>query len=61
MSYPEYYLPKAEIKDNVKIDGRNVFDQPIIMLKHMKILEKLPLGKEMITKLVESKIINWLQ
>ena len=25
-----YYLPKVEIKDyNVKIDGKNLFDQPI--------------------------------
>ena len=25
-----YYLPKVEIKDyNVKIDGKNVFDQPV--------------------------------
>ena len=25
-----YYLPKVEIKDyNIKIDGRNLFDQPI--------------------------------
>ena len=29
-SHPEYYLPKVEIKDyNVKIDGRNLFNQPI--------------------------------
>ena len=29
-SYSEYYLPKVEIKDyNVKIDGKNFFDQPI--------------------------------
>ena len=29
-SHSEYYLPKVEIKDyNVKIDGRNFFDQPI--------------------------------
>ena len=26
----QYYLPKAEIKDyNVKIDGKNFFDQPV--------------------------------
>ena len=26
----KYYLPKVEIKDcNVKIDGKNFFDQPI--------------------------------
>ena len=29
ISYSEYYFPKVEIKNyNVKIDGRNVFDQP---------------------------------
>ena len=29
-SHSEYYLPKAEAKDyNVKIDDKNVFDQPI--------------------------------
>ena len=29
-SYSEYYLPKVEIKDyDVKIDGKNFFDQPI--------------------------------
>ena len=29
-SNSEYYLPKVEIKDyNVKIDGKNFFDQPI--------------------------------
>ena len=29
ISHSEYYLPKAEIKDyNVKIDGKNFFDQP---------------------------------
>ena len=29
-SHSEHYLPKVEIKDyNVKIDGKNVFDQPI--------------------------------
>ena len=28
--YSEYYLPKAEIKSyNVKIDGKNFFDQPV--------------------------------
>ena len=29
-SYSNYYLPKVEIKDcNVKLDGKNFFDQPI--------------------------------
>ena len=29
-SHPEYYLPKVEIKGyNVKIEGKNFFDQPI--------------------------------
>ena len=51
--HSEYYLPKAEIKVyNVKIDDRNVFDQPITTLKYMKILEKLLLVKEMITQMV---------
>ena len=30
MLNPNYYLPKVEIQDyNVKIDGKNVFDQPL--------------------------------
>ena len=30
-SHAKYYLPKVKIKDwNIKIDGKNVFDQPII-------------------------------
>ena len=29
-SHSEYYLPKVEIRYcNVKIDGKNVFDQPV--------------------------------
>ena len=29
-SHPEYYLPKVEIQEyNVKIDGKNLFNQPI--------------------------------
>ena len=29
-SHSEYYLPKVEIINyNVKIDGKNIFDQPI--------------------------------
>ena len=29
-SHSEYYLPKVEIKDyNFKIDGKNLFDQPV--------------------------------
>ena len=52
-SHSEYYLPKVTIKDyNVIIDGKNIFDQPIINLKNMKILEKVQLVKEMITQLV---------
>ena len=39
-SHSEYYLPKVEIKDyNVKIDGKNVFDQPIII--NTKTYEKI--------------------
>ena len=42
-----FFLPKVEIKDyNVVINGRNFFDQ------HIKILEKLHLIKEMITRLI---------
>ena len=50
-SHSEYCLPKVDIKDyNVKIDGKNLFDQPIKTKKqHTKILEKLLLVKEMIT------------
>ena len=33
------------------IDGRNVFDQAIIIQEHMQALEKLLLVKEMITLL----------
>ena len=52
-SHSNYYLPKVEIKDyNVIIHSKNVFDQPINSLKHLKILEKLLLIKEMITQLV---------
>ena len=30
-THTEYFLPKVEIKDyNVKIGGRNLFDQPVI-------------------------------
>ena len=48
-SHSEYYLPKVEIKDyNVKIDGKNFFDQPVKMiLENMKTLEKVLLVKEM--------------
>ena len=51
-SHSTYYLPKVEIKDyNVMIDGKNFFDQPIkANLKHLKILEKLQLVKEMIAQ-----------
>ena len=54
-----YYLPQVDKKDcNVKIDGRNFFDQPINdILKHMKRLQKLLLVKEMITRLVVYYII----
>ena len=51
-SHSTYYLPKVEIKDyNVMIDGKNVFiNQQIAILRHMKILEKLILVKEMTTQ-----------
>ena len=62
-SHSGYYLPKVEIKDyNVKTDGKNFFDQPKIMiLKHMKTLEKLLLVKEMVTELVVCWIILTLK
>ena len=52
-SHSLYYIPKVGIKDyNVMIDGRNFFDQPIIMKsKYMK-TEKLILVKGMMTQLV---------
>ena len=32
-SHSEYYLPKVEIKDcNVMTEGKNVFDQPIMIM-----------------------------
>ena len=52
-SNKRYYIPNVEIKDyNVMIDGKNFFDQPINNIKHMKILEKLLLVKEMTIQLV---------
>ena len=53
-SHSTYYLPKVEIKDyNVVIDGKSVSDQPIkTSLKRMKILGKLQLVKEAITRLL---------
>ena len=52
--HSNYYLQIVEIKDyNVKIDGRNFSDQPkIIVLNYMKVLQKLPLVKEMIKQQV---------
>ena len=50
-----YYLPIVEIKDcNVKIDGRNFFDQSINddITKCEKKIEKTLLFKEMIKQLV---------
>ena len=43
-----YYLPKAEVKDdNVWIDGRNVFDQPINnIIKNYENIRKIATGKE---------------
>ena len=50
ISRKRYYIPNVEIKDyNVMIDGKNFFDQPVKNDKHMKILEKLLLVKEMTT------------
>ena len=51
-----YYLPIVEIKDcNVKIDGRNFFDQSIndnIKKCEKKKIKKMLLFKEMIKQLV---------
>ena len=46
-SHSTYYLPKVEIKDyNVKIDGRNFFDQPInSMNKTYENIRKIASGK----------------
>ena len=47
-SHSEYYLPKVEIKKdyNVKIDGKNVFDQPINNdIKTFKIIRKNATGQ----------------
>ena len=54
-----HYLPKVKIKDcNVMIDGKTCFDQPVKMiLKHLEILGKLLLIKEMITQLVVCYVI----
>ena len=53
-SHSGCYLPKVEMKDcKILIDGKSFFDQPINnVTKHMKILDKLFLGKEMITQLL---------
>ena len=52
-SHSSYYLPKVEIKDyNVMVDSQNFFDQPKVILKHMKVLAELLLAKEMIIRLV---------
>ena len=47
-SHWEYYLPKVEIKDyNVKIDGKNFFDQPINNdIKTYEIIRKIATGQE---------------
>ena len=57
--HTRYFLSKVKLKDyNVKIGVENIFDQPIMMiLKHMRTLEKLLLVKEMITQLVDYWII----
>ena len=47
ISHSTYYLPKVEIKDNnVVIDGRNLFDQPINSInKTYENIRKIPTGK----------------
>ena len=46
-SHSNYYLPKVEIKNyNVKIDGRNLFDQPInISIKTYENIRKIIPGQ----------------
>ena len=53
-SHSEYYLPKVEIKDyNVKIDGKNFFDQPINNnTKTYKNIRKFLLVQKMIIQLI---------
>ena len=47
-SHSGYYLPKVEIKDyNVKIDGKNFFDQPINnCIKTYENIRKITTGQE---------------
>ena len=47
ISHSNYYLPKVEIKDyNVRIDGKNLFDQPINSeLKTYENIRKIATGK----------------
>ena len=47
ISHSNYYLPKVEIKDyNVRIDGKNFFDQPINSeLKTYENIRKIATGK----------------
>ena len=47
-SHSNYYLPKVEIKDyNVKIDGRNLFGQPINNdIKTYDNIRKISAGQE---------------
>ena len=54
-----YYFPKVEMKDyNIKIDGKNFFDQSINNdIKTYENIKKMLLAKKMITKLVVSQII----
>ena len=53
-SNKRHYIPNVEIKDyNIMIDGKNVFDEPVKMIKqHMKIFKNLLLVKEMTIQLV---------
>ena len=69
-SHSECYLPKVEIKDyDVKIDGKNIFDQPINNdIKTYENIKKVSTGQLdysttacLLDYLALKKVINWLQ
>ena len=61
-SHSEYYLPKVEIKDcNVKIDGKNFFDQAINYVNTHENFRKLLLVMKIIIKPVSYYIILTLK
>ena len=58
-SHAEYYLPKAEIKNIMwRLMAKIILiNEKIMMLKHLKILEKSLLVKEMFKHVVVCQII----